>query len=129
MKTHNKAQLISLKGKVKGLAKEGLRTRKFIKASRGDRRDYYWDMKRATGVEARYHLLAYGLLRGLTYDEIEPNSNKEKMVYFDYGYLAQICQRHCGRCYLNTWTPANLKRLITTGTMLITAKVEKRVSR
>jgi hypothetical protein len=128
MKTYNKSQLISLKGKVKGLAEEGLRTRQFIKASKGERRDYYWDMKRSIGVEARYHLLAYGLLRGLSYEQIEPNSNKEKMLYFDYGYLAMICQRHCG-VHLSTWTPANLKRLIKTGTMEVTAKILKEVAR
>ncbi len=127
MKTFNKSQLISLKGKVKGLAAEGLRTREFINASKGKRRDYYWNMKRSIGVETRYHLLAYGLLRGLSYDQMEPNSNKEKLAYFDYGYLTQICQRHCG-VYLSTWTPANLKRLILTGTMEIAAKAVERIA-
>ncbi len=123
MKTYNKSQLISLKAKVKGLAEEGIRTRKFINASSGERKNYYWEMKRTLGVEARYHLLAYGLLRGLSYDQIEPNSNKDKLRYLDYGYLAQICQHHCCYIGLSFWTPANIKRLITTGTATVPAKV------
>lgn len=123
METYNKSELIALKGKIKGLAEEGLRTRKFIKASKGERREYYWDMKRSIGIESRYHLLAYGLLRGVAYDKLEPNSNKYNLIWLDYGYLAMICQRHCSRTRLSTWTPANLKRLIKTGTMDITVKV------
>lgn len=128
MKTYNRSELIALKGKVKGLAEEGLRTRQFIKASKGERREYYWDIKRSIGLEARYHLLAYGLLRGVSYDKIEPNSNKYNLIWLDYGYLTQICQRHCSGLHLSTWTPVNLKRLIKTGTMEVVAEVEKRIS-
>lgn len=129
-----KQQLLTLKAMIKGLAEGGSRARAFIHAAKGDKRYRRWDEKRAIGLEARYHLLAYGLLRGIPYDIIEPNSTKtvvfgvgDPMVFggykMNYNYLAQICQHHCGYYDKGKWTPDNIQRLIKTGTMLITAKV------
>ena len=125
-----KQQLLSLKAKIKGLAEGGIRCRKFIQASKGDERYRRWNEKRALGQEARYHLIAYGLLRGMAYDKIEPNSNKDMLASynFDYNYLAQICQRHCHYGDRGMWSPANLQRLIKTGTMTVTVKLLKRVA-
>jgi len=123
-----KQDLLILKAKIKGLATEGYRCRKFINANVKEKRAHHWDVKRSIGKEARYHLLAYGLLRGLAYDTMEPNSNKDMMAsyHFDYNYLAQICQKHCYYMDKGKWSPANLQRLMTTGTMSIPAKVVER---
>ena len=99
-----KQDLLTLKAKVKGLAEGGSRCRKFIHATSNERRYHHWDVKRSIGKEARYHLLAYGLLRGLAYKELESNSN------------------------LVSKDPANIQRLITTGTMSIPAKVVEKVA-
>jgi len=124
-----KRDLLILKGKIKGLAEEGSRCRKFIHASSKEKRSRHWDVKRSIGVEARYHLIAYGLLRGIEYDKIEPNSNKEIIKHcFDFNYLASIVQRHCRYVIeRGIWTPDNLKRLIVTGTMRVTVTVVERV--
>jgi len=132
-----KQDLLTLKAKVKGLAEGGSRCRKFIHATSNERRYHHWDVKRSIGKEARYHLLAYGLLRGLAYKELESNSNlvskdparrMDANYHFDYSYLAQICQRHCGYGDRAKWSPANIQRLITTGTMSIPAKVVEKVA-
>lgn len=124
----NKRDLLILKAKIKGLAEEGARCYKFIHDSSGEKRSRYRDIKRSIGREARYHLIAYGLLRGKDYNQIEPNSNKDKMAsyLFDYDYLAQICKRYVSFRDIGKWSPDNIRRLIFTGTITITAKVVKR---
>lgn len=116
-----KQQLLTLKAKIKGLAEGGCRCRKFINATSHETKAHHWDEKRSIGREARYHLIAYGLLRGLEYDTIEPNSNKDMLAswLFDFNYLAQICQRHCHWSDRSKWTPANLQRLMISGTMSV----------
>ncbi len=117
-----KQQLLTLKAKIKGLADGGARCRKFIGATSHKARDRHWNEKRSIGKEARYHLIAYGLLRGLEYDIIEPNSNKDHLKslwVFDFNYLAQIIQHHCPYRDKIKWSPANLQRLMMTGTMSV----------
>lgn len=123
----NKRELLTLKAKIKGLAEEGARCYKFIHRSSGKKRAKHREIKRSIGLEARYHLIAYGLLRGVDYNKIEPNSNKDKMAsyMFNYGYLSQICKRHCYFLDTHKWSPENIKRLMLTGTMTIPAKVIK----
>lgn len=120
-----KQQLLILKAKIKGLAEGGCRCRKFINATSHKTRAHHWYEKRSIGREARYHLIAYGLLRGLEYDMIEPNSNKDnlKSYLFDFNYLTQIIQHHGYFSDRGLWTPDNLQRLMTTGTMSIPIKI------
>lgn len=127
----NKSQLFILKAFIKGLAEEGSRTRRFINKSVKERKDYYWNQKRNIGEEARYHLIAYGLLRGISYEKIEPNSNKEWMKYnFDFKHLSNIMLKHTMHVYFSNHVffpnraalcPENLERLILTE---VTAKQE-----
>lgn len=126
----NKSKLLILKAIIKGLAAEGIRSRLFINRSSGEKRERHWNTKRSIGAEARYYLLAYGLLRGLPYEKMEPSSNKDRLAsyLFDYNYLAQICQRYGLYRDRGKWTPANLERLMKTGTMEVTAKVIKKVA-
>ena len=109
---HTKQFLISLKAKIKGLAAEGRRTRDFIARSKGNERYANWNVKRSIGVEARYHLIAYGLLRGLPYSIIEPNSGKKSEYFFNYEYIAQICQRHSFWLHKKLWTVDYIKKLM-----------------
>jgi len=111
----NKQKLISLKAKIKGLAEESRKTRTLIHEAFGSKRDYLWKIKRSIGQEARYHLLAYSLLRGIPYDKIESNSNKYMRNYLDYDYLASICKHHY--CFGSFWTGQNIRTLIETGIM------------
>jgi hypothetical protein len=121
-----KSELLILKALIKGLAAEGSRTRKFINKSVKERKDYYWNQKRSIGSTARYYLIAYGLLRGKSYQEIESNSNKEWMKYnFDFIRLSNILCKYGNYMDRKVWTPDNLKRLILTGSMEVTAKVQE----
>lgn len=74
MKFYNRRQLLTLKAKIKGLAAEGKRTREILQAKSGDARYHLWQIKREIGLETRLHLIAYGLLRGKKFSEIEPNT-------------------------------------------------------
>ena len=104
-----KARLLTLKAKIKGLAASGLKTRELINKSTGKKRDGHWNIKRLIGQETRYHLIAYGLIRGKNYNQIELNSNKEKIKYFDFRYLSEICIRNGGG---PRFTPDYLRKLI-----------------
>lgn len=114
-----KENLLTLKAKIKGLAEAGRKCNEFITHTHGLVRASHWDIKRSIGQEARYHLIAYALLRGRLYNEIEPNSNKDKVKSLDFNYIAQICQRHCYWYDRGLWNPANIQRLIFTGTMVV----------
>lgn len=60
-----------LRAKVRGFQAAGLTLSSRISTSRKERRSRFWNEKRALGVHCRYHLVAYGLLRGVPYDQIE----------------------------------------------------------
>jgi hypothetical protein len=109
MKYFTKHQLLTLKAKIKGLAAEGGRTRGILQTKTGEARDHYWNLKRSIGKEARYHLIAYGLLRGKDYSQIEPNSDKHLLYWnLDFSYLLQVIHNHCPG-YHSLWTPKVVK--------------------
>jgi len=112
MNIYKAAKLITLKYKIKGLAESGLKTNRLIKLTTGKKRDGHWTMKRIIGEEARYNLIAYGLLRGINYKLIEPTTSQAKLSQFDFGYLAQICQRHCMHSDMHKFSPVNLKKIM-----------------
>lgn len=75
-----------LRAKIRGfqVAGEGIRHR--IKKTTGLKRQFLWQQKRALGVHGRYHLIAYGLLRGITYEKIErcdANNRPDPAVVFE----------------------------------------------
>jgi len=74
MKFYNRKQLLTLKAKIKGLANEGRRTREILQTKSGDTKWNLWQIKREIGLETRLYLIAYGLLRGKRFSEIEPNT-------------------------------------------------------
>lgn len=107
----NKKQLLTLKAKIKGLAAEGSRTRKFINSSTGEKRWSHWQTKRWIGEDARLYLIAYGLLRGVPYDKIEPNVSREKYSKlindWDLRKLLSIIN-----LYTNPYKPFEQKQLL-----------------
>lgn len=60
-----------LRAKIRGLQIAGEAIRRYIQKSFGLKRHSLWQQKRSLGVYSRYHLVAYGLLRGIPYDRIE----------------------------------------------------------
>lgn len=72
-----------LRAKIRGMHAAGSSIRLRIKKSSGKKRSRLWDEKRELGYHTRYHLIAYGLLRGISYTRIErcargcePSANK-----------------------------------------------------
>ena len=116
MKYFTRHELLILKAKIKGLAAEGTRTRNILRKKRGKEREKYWELKKQIGKEARYYLIAYGLLRGVSYSDIEPNSNKEQMNRwnFDIDRLTRIIHDECPypRLYAKQWTPKVIQEYI-----------------
>jgi hypothetical protein len=108
----NKKQLLlRLKAKVKGLAAEAAKTRELIRKSRGKKRHLLWHTKRFIGTDARYHLLAYGLLRGIPYEKMEPKTSD--LGNFDFNYLLSIMHGHM-RCFdRSLWSVRLLKNTIS----------------
>jgi hypothetical protein len=70
---YTNVNLICLKAKIKGLATAGVHSRIFINATVKEARMHHWLVKRQIGDDARSHMLAYGILRGISYLKMEPN--------------------------------------------------------
>lgn len=112
----NKKELLTLKAKINGLAAEGSRTRGFINKSVGDKRWENWQTKRKIGFEARLHLIAYSLLRGMTYSYVEPNVSLESWQWLigNIDYLQEIILRHASWNEAREWKDKeNIKKLLT----------------
>jgi hypothetical protein len=112
MKFYNRRQLLTLKAKIKGLAAEGKRTREILQTKSGYAKYYLWQIKREIGLETRLHLIAYGLLRGKRFSEIESNvkfpekwpsdpSSLEYQLYANWNYnfpwekLLKVIRNNC----------------------------------
>jgi len=75
-----------LKAKIRGFQASGSTISSRITKSEKDRKNRLWNEKRALGVHCRAHLVAYGLLRGVPYDQIEkcaPNNKLNPQVVLD----------------------------------------------
>lgn len=83
MSHHNGLQI--LRAKVRGFHVTGTTLQSRISKATGAKKSRLWELKHRLGNQARYHLVAYGLLRGVPYDRIErcdPNNklNPEKLL-------------------------------------------------
>lgn len=67
-----------LRAKIRGFQVAGVSIHRKIVKSSGLRRMGLWHKKRALGDHCRIHLIAYGLLRGVSYDEIEKCAKENK---------------------------------------------------
>lgn len=63
--------LQALRAKIRGFQAAGLSIHHRISRSKGLKRHRLWSEKRQLGLYNRDHLIAYGLLRGLSYERIE----------------------------------------------------------
>ena len=60
-----------LRAKVRGFQAAGQSLSRLIAKATKERRHNLWNKKRELGTYARYHFIAYGLLRGIPYERIE----------------------------------------------------------
>lgn len=75
-----------LKAKIRGFQASGSTISSRISKSEKDRKNRLWNEKRALGNHCRAHLVAYGLLRGVPYHQIErcaPNNKLNPQVVLD----------------------------------------------
>jgi hypothetical protein len=71
-------KLQALRAKVRGFHAAGETLRCWIGKAKGPAKSKLWYEKRQLGVYNRYNLIAYGLLRGIPYENIERCSNNNK---------------------------------------------------
>jgi hypothetical protein len=64
-------ELLSLQAKVRGFQAQGTTVRQHISRSHGTKKCDLWQLKRSLGNNAREHLVAYCLLRGVPYEKVE----------------------------------------------------------
>jgi hypothetical protein len=75
-----------LRAKIRGFQATGATISSRITKSEKDRKNRLWNQKRSLGVHCRAHLVAYGLLRGVPYHQIEqcaPNNKLSPQVVLD----------------------------------------------
>lgn len=63
--------LQALRAKIRGFHVAGSTFSSRIGKAKREKKERLWNLKRALGNECRSHLIAYGLLRGVPYHEIE----------------------------------------------------------
>jgi hypothetical protein len=68
-----------LRVKLRGFQVTGSTITSRIRKSEKERKNRLWNEKRRLGVHCRYHLVAYGLLRGVPYDQIERCAPSNKL--------------------------------------------------
>lgn len=106
-----------LRAKVRGFHVTGTTLQSRISKAKGAKKSKLWELKHRLGNQARYHLVAYGLLRGVPYDRIErcdPNNklNPEKLLEImvaHTGIVEMTCQ-HTGRKLLG-WAHYDLEKV------------------
>jgi len=108
----NKRQLLPLKAAIKGLANTAIYYSKLAQASSGDKRSNYRITSKSMSEDARIYLIAYGLLRGLSYKEIENKANKDKLKLLNYEYLAAVMTKYCFIKDRNKITKESLYQLL-----------------
>lgn len=95
-----------LRAKIKGLAAEGVRLGQRARATTRARRAAHRRTKSQVGAIARYHLLAYGLLRGVPYAAIErPRADHAP----DPARLARLVHEHGGWNAAREWPPERVR--------------------
>jgi len=71
-------QLRVLRAKIRGFQAAGESIHHRIHKTSGRMRNFLWHEKRQIGNFNREHLIAYGLLRGISYERIERCSNQNR---------------------------------------------------
>jgi hypothetical protein len=68
-----------LRAKIRGFQASGSTISSHITKSEKERKNRLWNEKRALGNHCRAHLVAYGLLRGVPYGQIERPAENNKL--------------------------------------------------
>jgi hypothetical protein len=68
-----------LRAKIRGFQAAGSTISSRISKAEKERKNRLWNEKRLLGVHCRHHLVAYGLLRGVPYDQIERCASNNKL--------------------------------------------------
>lgn len=98
-----------LKAKIRGLEAEGRSIRAQINRSSGSRKDQLWLLKRELGYYTRHHLIAYGLLRGVPYESIEPRT---ATVYMNFVLVHEIITDSVQLWHKKDWTVERVYKLL-----------------
>lgn len=118
--------LQTLRAKIRGFHAAGSTISTRISRAHKERKSKLWELKRELGVHCRYHLIAYGILRGVPYHQIEKCAKTNQP---NHQRLLNILNTH------NTWMPGKLYKqydLAQVGCLLAqstapTLTLEKRV--
>lgn len=103
-------RLQALRAKVRGFHAAGVSISHRIRKASGPRRNRLWLEKRALGIHAREHLIAYCLLKGIQYEKIEGRCAKTNQP--DLGRVFEIIRAHVTDRELASWTPQRLTELL-----------------
>lgn len=98
-----------LKSKICGFQLESLKVRKEISQSSGLRRFELWNTKRFIGSHARDHLIAYALIKGVPYFEIERKTICEPSA----SVILKIIHAHVSWLEERNWTLERVQKLLT----------------
>jgi hypothetical protein len=105
-----KTELLALKAKVCGFEHTSRVLRKRITKHKGVRRGELRLKKRHLGEYTREHLIAYGLLRNVPYDQIEAkcaDNNKPSVTA-----VLEIILSHCAWNEKSKWTRVTVEKLL-----------------
>jgi peptidyl-tRNA hydrolase len=102
-----------LRAKVRGFQAAGTTISSRISDSAGKRKASFWDKKRELGTYTRYHLIAYGLLRDIPYEQrtrrVKVDARKSQRIAHDKN--CRCCTCSCKRAIIE----ANRKLTVDTG--------------
>lgn len=87
-----------LRAKLRGFQAAGTTIASRISKAQKERKTRLWESKRSLGPHCRYHLVAYGLLRGLEYAQIEkcaPNNRLDPRLVLEIMLAHASWQQKC----------------------------------
>lgn len=99
-----------LSAKLRGFQAAGSTISSHISQAQKERKSRLWDRKRALGTHCRYHLVAYGLLRNLPYEQIERCAPQNRL---DPQRLLDIMLAHADLHQKRDLTLDKVKELMT----------------
>jgi hypothetical protein len=104
-----------LRAKVRGFHVTGATLQSRISKATGAKKNRLWELKHRLGNQARYHLVAYGLLRGVPYHQIERCSannklNPEKLLEIMVAHAGPVEATSDGRTFM-IWQTFDLEKV------------------
>jgi len=99
-----------LRAKIIGLQSVGISFKNRISKSSGPKRNNLWCEKRALGCYSREHLIAYGLLRGVSYERIEKCAEQNRP---NVDKILSLINQHGDYRAIREFTPEKVKSLLS----------------